>query len=616
MSFLNWLGALWLALVPALVLVYMLRPKRRRTLVPSLRLWRALPNVERSTSRLRRPPLSILLILQAILLAAGALALAQPAFTAPAGGNRVIAIDASGSMRTLLGSSSNRTRFDAARDEAKSAVADMNAEDSATLLRVGANVTTACANCSHSDLLAAVDAMQPGAGRADMEGMLSVAAGLARRAADGSALPVTVISDGQFGSLSTEGLPPMSLTFVRVGSTSSNANVSVVALSARRPPDGRAGWIAYARIESTSQTEANITVKALADTVPLPERTQSVPPGGSVGLTWQVPARTVRFTVSVTTADALSADDQAVIFLPVDGEHKVAVVSSRPDLFIRALSVIDGVAPVSATLGTSGSFAFTVVEGAPGAPLPQGGLVLVNTAVENTASSPAGEAYTLHLTGRAGDVRPIVLESDHPLLKGIDLSALLVSEAHSVEAPDWLETLVDSPSGPLLLAGEQDGRRVVVLTFDPRESNLPKLAAFPLLMANITDWLYPLAGTQAVTPGESLRLAPGSVVHTPGGLKVDTGPTGLFLDTDEAGIYGVSPAGAVDGQHDIQFAVNLSDDPGNTAPAEWSHPELNSPRSGSGGEVKHVEFWLPLAGVALALLAGEWLVYCWKRGSA
>ena len=86
-----------------------------------------------------------------------------------------------------------------------------------------------------------------------------------------------------------------------------------------------------------------------------------------------------------------------------------------------------------------------------------------------------------------------------------------------------------------------------MLTFDPRKSNLPKLSAFPLLAANITDWLYPLASTRSVTPGEPLRLVPGSIVRTPVGTSVDTGPTGLFLDSDEVGIYQVTAAGAARG---------------------------------------------------------------------
>jgi hypothetical protein len=206
----------------------------------------------------------------------------------------------------------------------------------------------------------------------------------------------------------------------------------------------------------------------------------------------------------------------------------------------------------------------------------------------------------------------VILDSAHPLLAGIDLSALLVAEANTVEAPDWLEVLVDSPAGPLLLAGEQDERRVVVLTFDPRKSNLPKLAAFPLLVANITDWLYPLAGTQSVVPGAPLRLAPGSVVQTPGGARADTGLSGLFTATDEAGTYRVTAAG---GSGEIQFAVNASDDPNGSLQAEWSHPELSAPREGSGGETRNIEFWMPLVAAALGLLAVEWLVYCWKRGS-
>lgn len=609
MSLLNWMGALWLGLVPALILVYMFRPRRKRTVVPSLRLWRTLPSVERSTSQLRRPPFSLLLILQAILLAAGALALAQPAFTAPAGGHRVIAVDASGSMLALDGPN---TRFEAALDEARSAVDNMTIDDRAILLRVGANVTTACGDCTREEFLAALDAMQPGAGRADLENMLGVAAGLARRAGEGSILPLTIISDGQFDTLNLDALPPMSVQFVQVGDEDA-PNVSVVALSARRPPDGRAGWIAYARIENGSGRAANLTVQALADTVPLPERTESLPPGGSVGLTWQVPARTVRFTVSVTPGDSLPADNNAVIFLPSESQHRVAIVSAQPDLYRRALSVIDGVAPVTATAGTANGFAFSVIEGAPTAPLTPGGLFLINTAVENTASSPEGSTYAVKLVGRSADVRPIVLDADHPLLVGLDLSALLVAEANQVEAPEWLETLVDSPSGPLLLAGEQDGRRVVMLTFDPRKSNLPKLAAFPLLVANVTDWLYPLAGTQSVTPGEPLRLASGAQVITPGGSTVDTGLSGLFFNTDEAGIYRVTMADARQGEQ--QFAVNVADTGQLTGPIEPSHPELNSPLESTGGEMKNTEFWLPLAGLALVLLVGEWLVYCWKRGS-
>ena len=52
---------------------------------------------------------------------------------------------------------------------------------------------------------------------------------------------------------------------------------------------------------------------------------------------------------------------------------------------------------------------------------------------------------------------------------------------------------------PLILHGRFGDRRVVVFAFDPEKSNLPHLAAFPLLMANSVDWLTP--GRQAVLHG-------------------------------------------------------------------------------------------------------------------
>ena len=111
----SWLnpGAAWaLLLMPALIALYMLRPRPFRRPVSSLRLWRTVPQVTRSQIRLRRPPLTLLLLLQILLLAAGAFALLRPALTAPAGRHLVLLLDASGSMLTVEG---GRSRFEQAR---------------------------------------------------------------------------------------------------------------------------------------------------------------------------------------------------------------------------------------------------------------------------------------------------------------------------------------------------------------------------------------------------------------------------------------------------------------------------------------------------------------------
>ena len=63
---------------------------------------------------------------------------------------------------------------------------------------------------------------------------------------------------------------------------------------------------------------------------------------------------------------------------------------------------------------------------------------------------------------------------------------------------------------PLLFAGEVDGRRVALMAFDLRRSDLPLQVAFPLLLANLTGWLSP--GGSCPPPQEGQGSTPCSVM--------------------------------------------------------------------------------------------------------
>jgi Ca-activated chloride channel homolog len=70
------------------------------------------------------------------------------------------------------------------------------------------------------------------------------------------------------------------------------------------------------------------------------------------------------------------------------------------------------------------------------------------------------------------------------------------------------ETIVDSDGGPLLAIREAGGRRQAVLTFDLSQSDLPLRPAFPVLMANLLEWLLPRPGEapRAVAPGVAIAI--------------------------------------------------------------------------------------------------------------
>ena len=605
MSWLSPGAAWWLLLVPALVALYMFRPRARRKPVSSLRLWQELPRVDRPRLSVRRPPLSLLLLLQALLLLAGAIALIQPAFSAPAPRLTVILLDASGSMQTMENGTS---RFEQARNEALRLASSMRSEDRATLLRVGAGVSTACSACSRGDLASALASLRPGAGEADWPQALDLAAGLSRRSEAGL-VDTHLISDGAFEPLEAGELPA-SLHFTQVGSSSDNRAITV--LSARRPPDGSPGYVAYARVENISGLAVTINVEATADTVPLPARSIDLEAGGHADLIYQIPVGTIKFSLSINPSDALAADDKASLILPSEGQFGVRVISQDAGLYSRVLSGISGVQTViSNTKSAPGQFpAFTIIEGPLPTTLPPGSLLLVNP--QGTFLPAAQE--------KINDASPLAGASAHPILSGVDLAPLIVDEAFNYQPVPWLEPVLEgqfaAPDGngeaPLILAGELDGRRIVVLAFDPRDSNLPKLVAFPLLMYNVSNWLYPLAGKEALRPGEPLYLGAGASIASPSGNK-QVGDSGIFVDTEDAGIYRVNTRESAEAQ--LQFAVNM-DNASESTIAPQPHPELNTPAVSGEEQLVIKEYWSPLAALALLLAGAEWLFYCWKRGQA
>jgi hypothetical protein len=412
----------------------------------------------------------------------------------------------------------------------------------------------------------------------------------------GRQLAAVVISDGAFDSLAGATLPP-AVRFVAVGTPADNRAITV--LSAQRPPDGGLGYTAYGRIENKSLISATVTVEALADTLPQPARRLTIPPGGQAELLWPLPVGTARFTVHLSPPDALPLDDTALLFLPVAAQHQVQIRSAQPELYQRVLGGLPGLAAITATLPMTPDL--TIIDGPLPASLPRGSLLLVN---------PQGD--WLPVRGTLTNLRPLGGDAPHPLLGKLDLRALLVTKAAQFDVPAWLDTVISSADGPLVLAGTHAGARVVVLSFDPRDSNLPALAAFPLLMVNLIDWLDPLAGGGALQPGDLLPLAPGATVQAPGGQTTRVDDAGVFVATEEVGVYTV----ARPGRPDLQFAVNMAD-PQEADLTPRLHPELDrAPDAAAPAPGVPHEIWEPLALIALLLIGADWLVYCWRRGQA
>src|SRR5919202_1717326 len=159
--------------------------------------------------------------------------------------------------------------------------------------------------------------------------------------------------------------------------------------------------------------------------------------------------------------------------------------------------------PVSATTTTfTDTAALTVLDGVVPNPLPPGNLLFVGPLRSSPLFSVNGQLQYPTL-------RPV--PGGDPLLQNVSVAEVNVLRSAQIPKPLWAHTIIDSDGGPVLFAGEQDGRRIAVLGFNLRESDLPLQVAFPILLSNLVGYLAPGQGGAAalnlMNPAES-RVEP------------------------------------------------------------------------------------------------------------
>jgi hypothetical protein len=264
-------------------------------------------------------------------------------------------------------------------------------------------------------------------------------------------------------------------------------------------------------------------------------------------------------------------------------------------------------------------FDLVVLDGMIPDELPPGNLLLVNP-----PSNPLFE-----VTGVFTDTAPARV-TGHPLARFLDWEPVHVSQAGFVQAPSWADVLVGAPGGPLIFVGETGGRRIAVLTFDLHDSDLPLQIAFPILMANLVEYLLPSSPLApsipegGLRPGETLSIRPepgvtGVEVTTPSRRVVSLAPGegGTALsDTGETGLYTVQYLGT-SSQAEEHFAVNLfNPQESNIRPKDVLQTASGPIPASQQEAVGQRELWPWLAGTALAVLMIEWWVYHRRQNPA
>ena len=615
--------ALGLLALP-IILLYMLRLRRREQPVSSTWLWRELVRDRAANAPWQRLRRNLLLLLQLLILAALVLALARPALPLPGlgGGNAIVLLDASASMQAADGTTG--TRFDDARAAVDRLIGGLSGNDRLTLIHVGrAPQVLAAASADRPALRRALAAAAPENAAADWAAAFALAAGSAQGLADPR---IVIVSDGGL----PDGLPPLpgEVSFVPVGRAGDNLAISA---QAARPSGGGADLLVV--VDNPGTTPRSALLSLTLDGALYDSRRIELDAGGQSAQTWSLPDAAgvveARLAVRDSLPDYLPLDDRAWTLLDAGTERRVLLISEGNLFLERFFAVLPGAELFRATPDEAGPllaeaglpFDIVVYDGVPLPPGPLPGNALVFNP-QNPPAADEGDAPLLTTTD-VFTATTAVRVADDPLLANVDWRALSVAEAQLVEAPR-LETLVEAEGGPLLLAGEVDGRRVAVFAFDLRASDLPLQIAFPVIMANITAWLSPgraIAADDNLQPGATVSLLPDTraasvTVTLPDGSSwqqdIDRAAPVLFDQTQQTGVYRLAfrdDAGAT--QPGGAFAVNFFDAAeSRIQPAtalQLGSAEVTGDAAGLEG-LREVWPWL-LAGGLVVLLVEWWVTY-------
>lgn len=613
MGFFSPLALVFAGLCIPILVMYMLRLQRRDVLVSSTLLWQRLVRDREANMPWQRLRRNLLLLIQLLILTLLTLALARPFVTARVAmkGNLIIMLDASASMQAT---DVAPNRFEVARRKAREIVAGLGPGDMATIIAVSSRPEVlASATGDHSLLRRAIDEVAPTNGLADWQAALALAASLF----SSGKTKVVIISDGGLpGALPALGAE---VRFIGVGSGSDNC--AITALAVRKGPTGPE---AFLRVANFGEVDTELLVELLADDALFDIRRVRVPALGDVTLTiTDLPYGMRVLQARLSATDSLALDNTAWA-VQSDGRSKRVLLVSRGNLFLeRALSTLPGV---------------ELVRVAPDMPLPQedekGGYSLYVYDSVLTSRLPAGNLWLIAPSfpptgGGLGKGRGIFTDTaityvaaDDPLLRYVDLRDVHILQARVIEPPPGARVLFGAAGGPLLYIAERPEGRLAVLTFDLHESDLPLQIAFPILTANLLNWLIPAGGAvvaESVRPGDAVPVRPDVgaariIVTAPDGaqsvLPLD-GPVPLFNATDHLGVYRVQQvdqSGALLAADDL-FAVNLFNEQESDIKPRTVVRIGEQEMSEEAGERSHLELWPWAAALSLGVLVVEWWVY-------
>ncbi len=538
MRLLNPAMLIWGLLLAAPVLLYLFRRRPRRVRVSTLLFFKTLARAYREAAWLRhlKKLLSFLLNAAIIIWAVGALA--RPVVAPKAGALRsvVIVVDRSASMAAR--NRKGTTRLAAAVRRVRERLAGLSA---------GVGVMVMTYDRRPEILLAfSLD-------RREVERAL---ARIAVRPIEGDAAPALLLAR-RMARLDTPASVWHATDAARAEAGVEHisvalpepANVGITGFQLRRLPLARSRFQAFVQLHGSGPAPLETELEIRIDGQLLAVRSMTLRPNGRERLVIPVDAGegSVLTLKASARGDVLGLDDAVHARIPPLRPIRVLWVSPDPDPFtelaLAALAEDDDIAVYKAAPSAwppAEEADVVILDQWLPAAWPRGPAVVV-------IHPPDGGLGPLRAAAIRGPGLPVervrATDDRHPVLYGVATARVAVTQTAVLEAGGTLEPLWVGPSGPLLVAGETGGQRIVAMAFEPeRSEQLPLLASYPLLLGNAIYWSAearddPHTG-QSRKAGDLVTLGGTTITwSTPGGAEASVPLHARSTELDRLGLW-------------------------------------------------------------------------------
>jgi Ca-activated chloride channel homolog len=599
--------ALWFAaVIPVVVLLYLLKRKRVVRLVSSTVLWqRYIADAQASApfQKLRR---NWLLLLQILVVLLAVLALARPFFTGELSGSRlyVVVLDASASMQSI---DETPSRFERARVAALRLVDSLRDSDQMIVLEAGAHAAVRQSTTGNKAALRrAIEGCEASDSTTRLTEALKMAASLTR---DNDEAEVHLFSDGAAGDLVELQNLGLRLVYHRVGHRA--MNLGITRLEARSLPENPEACAVFTTVANVSPEARETQVELRFNGQLVDSRLITVQGTNAVSLAFRAaqPGDGV-FTVRLSESDDLAVDNEASVVWRLPRPVRVLLVTRGNRYLERALRAVGGteLEVVSDVVEARPAVEVVVLDNVSPAVWPEPNVIAFSTMNPDWFDSGAAVDHPAIVDWRG----------EHSLLRHVSFDNVHVGRSRVVSTPSWAVSVVDSPQSSLILGGDRGRQRIVWIGFDLWESDWPLRVSFPIFMANAVRWLNP-AGAESnpgsIPVGEPIRMAlePGvrtaQVVHPDGSVvtvPLDSEARELVYGrTERQGIYRVRM-----GTNETLVGVNLLD------AAETDVQPRAELDFGRYGEVRattaraaNLEVWRWVVALGLGMMMVEWWYY-------